>query len=164
MDVEASFEHYAELLSNMNRAIVKGYLAPHKLVLMMAICELVEEETIKDNRIRLTKELEDKFKQLWMVYVDNDEVVHHDRLAEELFGVEKKSYPFKCNIANPFYYLSGEPFWTLKKSVVWRQRTSWSVAALRSDYDYAVIDDELFVLMTESTSREQIVELLTSML
>lgn len=38
-----------------------------------------------------------------------------------------------------------------------------SVAALRSDYEYAVLDDELFALMTDITSRERIVALLAGM-
>ncbi|MBQ1408731.1 MAG: hypothetical protein IIY87_03120 [Bacteroidales bacterium] len=164
MDAETSFKHYAELLSGMNRAVMKGYRAPHKLVLLMAICELVEEGKISNNQIPLTKELENKFKDLWRVYVDSDEVMPHDHVAEELFGGEKKTYPFKCNIANPFYHLSGEPFWMLKKSAIWRQRTSWSVAALRSDYDYAEIDADLFSIMNDSTLREQIVALLISMI
>ena len=163
MDAETTFEHYAELLSGMNRAVVKGYRAPHKLVLLMAICELVEEGIITENKVFLNEDLEEKFKSLWKEYVDSDEEMTHDRVAEELFGGEKKAYPFKCNIANPFYHLSGEPFWTLKKSTNWCQRTSWSVAALRSDYEYAVLDDKLFALMVDNPSRERIVSLLAGM-
>ncbi len=163
MAAETTFEHYAELLSDMNRAVVKGYRAPHKLVLLMAICELVEDGKITENNVLLNADLEEKFKTLWKEYVDSYEEMPHDHVAEELFGGEKKTYPFKCNIANPFYHLSGEPFWTLKKSANWRQRASWSVAALRSDYEYAVLDDELFALMTDNTSRERIVALLAGM-
>jgi len=163
MDAETTFEHYAELLSGMNRAVVKGYRAPHKLVLLMAICKMVEEGIIKENKVFLNADLEEKFKSLWKEYVDSDEEIPHDHVAEELFGGEKKAYPFKCNIANPFYHLSGEPFWTLKKSTNWHQRTSWSVATLQSDYEYAVLDDELFALMTDITSRERIVALLAGM-
>ncbi|MCR4810976.1 MAG: hypothetical protein K5867_00030 [Bacteroidales bacterium] len=164
MNAETSFEHYAELLSNMNRAVVRGFRAPHKLVLVMAICELVAEGRILDNQIRLTKELDDKFKELWKMYVDSDEVVRHDRMIEVLFDGERKSYPFKCNIANPFYHLSSEPFWILKKSAVWRQRLSWSVKTLRSDYLYAVIEAELFSLMNDNNYRKRIIALLIEML
>lgn len=159
MDAESTFEHYTELLSGMNRAVVKGCRAPHKLVLLMAICKLVAEGKITDNRIRLTEELEEKFKRMWKVYVDSDEIVHYDTVTKELFGGEQKAYPFKCYIANPFYHLSGEPFWTLKKSDNWHQRSSWSVAALRSDYEYAVIDGDLFALMADRTFRERIFEM-----
>lgn len=58
MDAEATFEHYAELLSGMNRAVVKGYRAPHKLVLLMAICEMVEEGKITENKVFLNADLE----------------------------------------------------------------------------------------------------------
>jgi len=163
MAAEPSFEHYAELLSDMNRAVVKGYRAPHKLVLLMAICELVEEGKITENKVLLNADLEEKFRTLWKEYVDSDEEMPLDRVADELFGGEKKTYPFKCNIANPFYHLSGEPFWTLKKSANWRQRASWSVTALRSDYEYAEMDEELFALIADNTSRKRIVTLLAGM-
>lgn len=164
MDAEATFEHYAELLSGMNRAVVKGYRAPHKLVLLMAICELVEEGIITENKVYLNADLEEKFKSLWKEYVDSDEEMIHDHVAEELFGGKKKAYPFKCNIANPFYHLSGEPFWTLKKSKKWKRRTSWSAAALKTDYEYAIIDEELFELITSEITRDRIMSLLLSMI
>lgn len=164
MDAEATFEHYAELLSGMNRAVVKGYRAPHKLVLLMAICEMVEEGKITENKVYLNANLEEKFKSLWKKYVNSDEEMIHDHVAEELFEGEKKAYPFKCNIANPFYHLSGEPFWTLKKSKEWKQRTSWSVAALKTDYEYAIIDEDLFELITSEITRDRIMSLLLSMI
>lgn len=98
------------------------------------------------------------------MYIDSDEVMHHDRVADELFGGEKKAYPFKCNIAHPFYHLSGEPFWTLKKSEKWCQRASWSVAALQSDYEYATIDADLFALMSTITIRKQIIALMVGLI
>ncbi len=162
MAAETPFEYYAELLSGMNRAVVKGYRAPHKLVLLMAICEMVEEGKITENKVFLNAGLEEKFKTLWKEYVDSDEEMPHNCVAEELFEGERKAYPFKCNIANPFYHLSGEPFWTLKKSTNWSQRTSWSVAALRTDYECAIIEEDLFKLMTNDISRERIMSLLIS--
>lgn len=164
MNAETSFGHYAELLSGMNRAVVKGYRAPHKLVLLMAICELVEEGIITENKVYLNADLEEKFKSLWKEYVDSDEEMIHNHVAEELFGGKKKAYPFKCNIANPFYHLSREPFWTLKKSKEWKQRTSWSAAALKTDYEYAIIDEELFELITSEITRDRIMSLLLSMI
>ena len=148
----------------MNAETSFGYRAPHKLVLLMAICELVEEGIIMENKVYLNADLEEKFKSLWKEYVDSDEEMIHDHVAEELFGGKKKAYPFKCNIANPFYHLSGEPFWTLKKSKKWKQRTSWSVAALKTDYEYAIIDEELFELITSEITRDRIMSLLLSMI
>lgn len=162
--VDAIFDKYADLLSGMNRAVVKGYKAPHKVVLLMSICDLVAEGDILDNKIYLTTHLEYKFKELWKKYVDSDEKIVYDKVAEELFGGEKKTYPFKCNIANPYFHLSGEPFWTLKKTTYWRHRLSYSVSALRTDYEYAIIDDDLFELFVNDTSRNRILSLLISML
>lgn len=99
------FDKYARQLSSMNRAVVKGYKAPHKLVLMMAICKLVDDGTIVDNRICLNAELDNKFKELWKEFIDSDEELSHDCVAEELFRGERNVFPFKCNIANPFFHL-----------------------------------------------------------
>lgn len=159
MDISC-FDKYARQLSGMNRAVVKGYKAPHKLVLMMAICKLVDDGTIVDNRICLNAELDNKFKELWKEYIDSDEELSHDCVAEELFRGERNVFPFKCNIANPFFHLSGEPFWTLKKSKEWRLRSSWSLSALRTDYEYAEIEEDLFSLLSDKVMCERIFSLL----
>jgi putative restriction endonuclease len=161
---DAGFDKYAEQLSSMKRAVVKGYRAPHKPVLLLAICELVADGEIKDNRIYLTDGLVRKFREVWKRFVDNEENVHYDCVAEELFKDQRKAYPFKCNIANPFYHLSGEPFWKLKKSELWRERTSWSMSALKTDFEYAILDKELFGLMSDGLTREKIYSLLIGLL
>ena len=160
----SGFGRYEEQLSSMNRAVVRGYRAPHKPVLLLSICELVAEGKIKDNRIYLTADLEHKFGEIWKRFVDSEENVHYDCVAEELFRGERKSYPFKCNIANPFYHLSGEPFWTLKKSERWRKRSSWSVSALKTDYEYAEMEKGLFDLINEGMTRKKIYSLLIGLL
>lgn len=161
---DAGFDKYAEQLSSMKRAVVKGYRAPHKSVLLLAICELVADGEIKDNRIYLTDGLVRKFREVWKRFVDNEENVHYDCVAEELFKDQRKAYPFKCNIANPFYHLSGEPFWKLKKSELWREKTSWSMSALKTDFEYAFLDKDLFGLMSDGTTRKKIYSLLIGLL
>lgn len=161
---DTGYDKYAEQLSSMKRAVVKGYRAPHKPVLLFAICELVADGEIMDNRIYLTDELDRRFRKVWKRFVDSEENVHYDCVAEELFKDERKAYPFKCNIANPFYHMSGEPFWTLKKSELWRERTSWSVSALKTDFEYAILDNELFDLIKDGQARKKIYSLLIGLL
>ncbi len=161
---DTGYDKYAEQLSSMKRAVVKGYRAPHKPVLLLAICELVADGEIMDNRIYLTDELDRRFRKVWKRFVDSEENVHYDCVAEELFKDERKAYPFKCNIANPFYHMSGEPFWTLKKSELWRERTSWSVSALKTDFEYAILDNELFDLIKDGQARKKIYSLLIGLL
>lgn len=159
----AVFDHYKQCFLTMKRAFVKGYSAPHKPILLLAICDLIEEGEIQDNRIFLSTTLEKRFERLWKIYVDSDETIINDSVAEELFEGATKTYPFKCNIANPFFHLSTESFWSLVKAPNWRQRSSWSLSALRSDYEYAVIDPDLFALMNSCDSRDRIKELLMSL-
>lgn len=154
--MEAVLDKYLTLLSKMKRAKVEGYQAPHKLLLMMTICNLVESGVIADNHIALSQELEQEFARLWKEKIDNEEEVPMDCVAEELLMGQRKVYPFKCNIANPYYHLSGEPFWTLEKSPLWRNRNSWSVPQLRSCFEYAILDEELFALISQPDTREKI--------
>ena len=160
----ACFKKYAKILSEMNRAVVRGYKAPHKVILLMSVCELMSDGTFLDNRIILSRKLEDTFKELWRKYIDSEEKIKQDSVIAELFKDVQEVYPFKCNIANPFYHLSREPFWRLEKSDNWRQRTSWSVSTLRTDFKYAVFDEELYELIMDTDYRNKIFLLLCSMI
>ena len=81
---EAVFDKYLTLLSKMRRAKVEGYQAPHKILLLMTICNLVESGVIADNHIVLSQELEQEFARLWKEKIDNEEEVPMDCVAEEL--------------------------------------------------------------------------------
>lgn len=162
--MEEVLDKYLTLLSKMKRAKVEGYQAPHKILLLMTICNLVESGVIADNRIVLSQELEQEFARLWKEKIDNEEEVQMDYVAEELLMGQRKVYPFKCNIANPYYHLSGEPFWMLEKSPLWRNRNSWSVPQLRRYFEYAILDDGLFALLSQPDTRQKIFQHLDEML
>ena len=162
--MDEALEKYLMQLSKMKRANVGGYMAPHKLLLLMTICNMVESGLITDNHIVLSCELEREFARMWKEQVDTEEEVTMDCVAEELMMGQRKAYPFKCNIANPYYHLNSEPFWTLKKSPLWEKRTSWSVPQLRKCFEYALIDEELFCLLTQSESRKKIYRHLDNLL
>ncbi|MBO4751575.1 MAG: hypothetical protein J5526_02360 [Bacteroidales bacterium] len=149
-------DKYLSLLSNMKRANVGGYKAPHKVLLLMTVCNMVESGMIVDNRIVLSRELEKEFAGLWKEVVDNEESMPMDCVAEVLFMGQRKVYPFNCNIANPYYHLSGEPFWRLVKSLQWENRSSWSVPQLRKCFEYATMDEGLFQLILYPETRQKI--------
>lgn len=64
----------------------------------------------------------------------------------------------------PDHKVSGEPFWTLKKTQAWKARTSWSVSALKTDFEYAEMEQGLFDLIIDGAERKKIYALLTGML
>lgn len=148
----------------MNRAIVKGYKAPHKPVLLLSILELICSGAITDNHIVLDDKLRKEFKRHWENLVvgdsDRDKVVIAKGLELEL----SHKYPFKCDIALPYYHMQHEPFWTLVKSSEWGECKSVSISYLQRSYIFAELDHELFQLMKESAScnelRQALLELI----
>ena len=152
-----TLQQYIDELQQMNRAVMQGYKAPHKPILLLSIMSLMECGIIKDNHILLSKELQSEFKHLWKVLVDgeiDDEGVF--KVAEGLELTLKKKYPFKCSIENPFFHMQHESFWTLVKSDSWAEKHSYSIKNLQECYSYAELDSDLFELMKDTTSRESI--------
>lgn len=149
-------QEYLDQLQRMNRAVMKGYRAPHKPVLLLTIMELMEKGLITDNHIVLDDNLCNEFKRLWKIFVDGEEYEGKFMVADGLEIVLTKKYPFKCNIANPYYHMQHETFWTLVKSEAWKPNNSVSVPSLRQGYKYAEIDPTLFEMMKTGGSREAI--------
>lgn len=148
MDKKEELERYVALLANMNRASVKGFLAPHKPVLLLAVQYLLQTGWLTDNKVILDGMLEDCFCQFWRLKVD-DGSSRQIMVCEDLIVQSSNVYPFKCQIANPFYHLGGEPFWTLVKSDQWVSKSNYSKKLLKQYYQYAEIDKVLAELMVD---------------
>ena len=157
-------QEYLDQLQRMNRAVMKGFKAPHKPVLLLTIMELMEKGTIMDNRIRLEEELQKEFKRLWKILVDGEEEQGVFMVAEGLELELTRRYPFKCNIANPFYHMQHEAFWQLERSADWKEGGSVTVSSLRKGYEYAELDGTLFEMMKTGASREAIRRTLLDMI
>lgn len=157
-------QDYITQLQRMNRAVMKGYHAPHKPVLLLTIMELMEKGMITDNRIMLNDFLCDEFKRLWKILVDGEQDMGVIMVAEGLELTLSHKYPFKCNIANPYYHMQHEPFWRLKKSADWKEGSSVTLSSLRKWYEYAELDEELFEMMKTGASREAIRRTLIEMI
>ena len=134
--VELCGNYFLEMASNLNRNKFKGCYAPHKVVMIMAIMELVESGQISSNAIHLDKELKDKFKEVWKKVVP-------------------EGSPFKCEYRNPFTYMDSEPFWDLstdkdKAFITWEALYAFSHEASR-----AAIKDYLLRSVKDDTISEQ---------
>jgi len=96
--------------------------------------------------------------------VDNgqrqDKVVIFEGLDIEVGG----HYPFKCNIANPYFHLSNEPFWHLVPSEDWIERKDYKLPQIKKCFLYAELDPELFELMMEEESRTALQNFLYGMI
>lgn len=159
-----TLDAYIALFDQMNRAVVKGYRAPHKPLLLLSIIELIDEGKIVSNKIRLSDELIRKFSDLWKRYVDDGCDVNAMIVADGIDLMIGHKYPFKCNIANPFFHLNHESFWTLIESKNYVKKSVYSIKNLQICYEYAVISDDLFELMKDTNIRNKMQSRLEGML
>ena len=144
-------KHYIDAFSHLHTAVVKGYKAPHKAVLLLAVIDMVEEGRIVCNHIRLSEELEERFGEIWSRYLGNSAV-------------------FTPDIAKPFFHMQYESFWWLverreEETVMAAEGYEecrkgkkalpggYSLKALRSAFEYAEIDRELFLLLRQKDAR-----------
>lgn len=152
--------HYIEAFSHLHTAKVKGYKAPHKAVLLLAIIDLVEESVIASPRIKLSDELVERFNKVWHHYLGTSAI-------------------FTPDIAKPYFHMQYESFWRLVEhdekelSMVaekgpWVEgkmdltgspirkdlpQGSYSVKAMRKAFAYAEIDNMLFELLQNADAR-----------
>lgn len=148
----------------MNRAVVRGYTAPHKPILLLSILSLIEEGKISSNKIYLTEDLIAKFSWMWSLYVDDGAGSAPMMVADGLVLEIKKKYPFKCSIANPFYHMNHEPYWKLVPSENYIKKQDYSVKGLQTCFLYAELSLNLYDLMRDEQEREKMRTLLKSII
>lgn len=112
-------------------------IAPHKPLLLLSVIELVEQGILRQNRIALSPELIAAFLKYW---------------------TQLGTRSHRSDIALPFFHMQGEGFWHLKAQPVFESVLSSrvrlkTIAALKDAVQYAYLDDELFNLLQDSTSR-----------
>lgn len=167
------FAYYSDCFRHLHTNITKGYAAPHKPLLLLAIIDMIERGIITSPRIELSEALVSSFAEQANRYVGN-------------------SLVFKPDIGKPFYHMDYEPFWRLvpknaveniftdgetataaesaaafgNKAVsgvgAKKKRVSYSVTSLRNQYAYALIDEELFNLLLNNDVRARLRTVLIS--
>lgn len=146
--------HYIDAFSSLRTAKVKGYKAPHKAVLLLAVIDLIEEGTILAPCIELSDRVNEKFNEVWHRYLGTSSI-------------------FAPDICKPYFHLQHESFWRLvERSEVsqglaaelspWVEarkvrkelpKGSYSLQAMRRTFAYAEIDQMLFQLLQNSDAR-----------
>lgn len=146
--------HYIEAFSHLHTAKVRGYRAPHKAVLLLAIIDMVEEGNIVMPHIELSDQLERKFNAVWRRYLSTSAI-------------------FTPDITKPFFHMQHESFWRLvereeadtlmvaeqtpwvapRKQTKDLPRGSYSIKAMREAFAYAEIDNLLFQLLQNADAR-----------
>ena len=123
---------------NVNRA--HGHASPHKVCMLLAVMDLIEQGVLADNAIPFNDALLDKFSHhMKMMGSESDRV--HPHL--------------------PFYHLRSEPFWHHKvfpgKEFVYESLSrSNSQARVKDAIACAYLDKELYDYLRYSVTREQL--------
>lgn len=152
----AQVDTFVEMFEHMNRAKSGKYFAPHKPILLLSVMTLIEQGRITENKIELNRQLEDAFRWQWYTLVDNGIRQHDIAICSGLDIGVGNNYPFKRNIANPFFHLSNEPFWNLVPSAEWKARKEYSLSQLKREFLYAELLPDLFDLMLDKDMREHL--------
>ena len=109
--------------------------APHKPILLLAVIELIERGQTPENKIFLTPELAETFREYWLQVTDR-----------------------RPDITLPFFHLKSDGFWHLHANPGYEQILNVvarirGAARFREVIAYASLDDALFVLLTEAEGR-----------
>ena len=119
-------------------------IAPHKAILLLSICDLVEQGIITDSFIPLDDNLSHAFNAHWKKYVPI-------------------TSPFSRRLSYPFYHMSSSDFWHLVKAPSYTENKEYSsLASLKRSFIGATIDTELFELFNNPETRDMIRQILIS--
>jgi putative restriction endonuclease len=141
--MQEKLKEYIAQFKRLNTNKRAGIDAPHKLVLLLAIMDLVESGAIGSTRIELSKQLERVFLHNWKRYVGS-------------------SLLFQPKVATPFWHMQNEPFYRLYTNDGKELAGSpYSVKKLREN-TYAILDKDLFDLMKDENCRAQLRVVLVS--
>ena len=133
-------QDYCQLFSNLNINTTKERgNAPYQPLLLLSIIDLIAEGEIKTNKIYITNKLVDRFNGYRKLLCSN---------------------VFKGNLVLPFFHLKNSEFWRLKFSDIYNGGRPQSIPKLKLDVDYALLDDDLFRLLQNDNSRQQLVDTL----
>lgn len=136
-------ERLSKLRSDSSRSrwpAATFYRAPHKPLLLLAVMDLIAEGTISANLIEVTPDVGELFTLYWSRVMPPDQ---------------------RGNLALPFFHLKSDGFWHLmprpgKKTLVEGSAQIRSVNQLQEFVIGAKLDEELYQLLLDNKSREQL--------
>ena len=142
---ETPLDKYSRLFDSMKeRKNDKTYLT-QKALLLIAIGNLIQNENIRSNEIKLT----------------NDLLMEFADVCIDVMGTASS-----FNIAIPFYYLGNESFWSLIPQMWMACEDSGEVEPtydyIEQNYSCSIIDQDLFELLADekdyATFKKQLIE------
>lgn len=142
---------YTYAFSHLNRNKLRGEVAPHKPVLLLAIIDYVEEKLLtEEGREQLKQpipfrpELQSKFNHRWTKHV-------HSKV-------------FKPSFVNPIIHMQNEPFYHLIPHPNRMYDGTHSMLAVESAFQGIQLDNELMQLIFQPDTRTQLRQTLHEMI
>ena len=125
---------FASLRMNAHR---RGHSSPHKVAMLLAVIDLMEQGKIPENKIWFDEQLRDAFK------------TQFEKLA---------SPGDRCTPHNPFFHLRTEGFWhhhpKIGRQAACERLSRASPVHIANNIMYAYLDDELYEYLHYSLARE----------
>lgn len=138
-----SLQGYIKDFQRMNRAKLKGETAPHKIILLLAILDLIEQKGGKLIPIERLYEyipfgcgLDKYFTEEWTKHVHSN--------------------TFKPSLENPLIHMASEPFYSLKLKAGAEAATTHSLSAIRKSYLGITLEENLITLMLDTVARDRL--------
>lgn len=139
-----NIEYYTLRLSKLRQGVTKYGPAPHKAVLLLSVIRGIELSYIQNNIISISPELVSLFKSTWNMLVDSKHM---------------------ATFALPFFHLRTEGFWHLHVRPGFENwlkvtKSLGSFNQLRIAIECATLDGELFLLLANGKTRNQLKQVL----
>lgn len=125
--------YYKNLLLSMNVARAHGQVNIAKPIMILAVIQGIEDGSIKANRILYSKSLITTYNEIFEKYSNSNGTI--------------------TSSVYPFYYLGSEDFYFIKGK---KARTTPSAKFLRENVEYACFDDDLWGLMQDPETRNEL--------
>ena len=131
--------YYRSVLLEIHRGNGHGVMSNAKPYLLLTIFKLIEEGEIIGNRIQF----------------DNSKLTDIYNSIARFYEPERAVTP----LSKPFFHLNREPFYYLKwksETNIPKQATTPSAKFLRENVEYAWLDEELWELLQDSETRNEL--------
>ena len=136
--MNATLSQYVDAFAKLHVNRRGGHVSPHKPAMLLAVLSLVDNGGLVENRIEYGPELLELFREYFKIV---------------------KTTSDRCTPLLPYFYLKGDKFWhhrpqSGQETVYAAMSDPGSVPQLLAVVECACLDDDLFALVANKTSRE----------
>ena len=143
-------EKYVDSFQSLKRGGTPHGPAPHKIILLLAIIDCINNGCFIKNEIKITKELMSAYTATWTQFFSND-------------------ISFNRGLELPYYHLKNDGFWHLKANpgkddLLQEQKSGPTLKKLQNLVEYAYFDKDLYELFQIAYCRNMLQQTLEKQL